>query len=80
MGLERTTAVVQGVRYVYEHGPLRADLREDAARAAASRWGSPRRPDRALHILADHARGIAFLIADGVRPGNQRPRVRLAGA
>ena len=28
--------------------------------------------DRAFYILADHARAMAFLIADGVRPGNQR--------
>jgi alanyl-tRNA synthetase len=28
--------------------------------------------DRAMRIVADHARSMAFLIADGVRPGNQR--------
>ena len=33
--------------------------------------GSSRETDRALYILADHARAMAFLIADGVRPGNQ---------
>jgi alanyl-tRNA synthetase len=36
------------------------------------RMGESETTDRALYILADHARGMAFLIADGVRPGNQR--------
>ena len=33
--------------------------------------GDSETTDRALRIVADHARGMAFLIADGVRPGNQ---------
>ena len=33
--------------------------------------GDSEATDRALRIVADHARGMAFLVADGVRPGNQ---------
>ncbi len=71
MGLERTTAVAQGVRTVYEtdlYTPIFERVREYAGAEA----GQSEATDRTLYILADHARGIAFLIADGVRPGNQR--------
>src|ERR671912_724064 len=71
LGLERTTAVVQGVRYVYDtdlYAPLFEKIREYTGVSV----GDAQPTDRALRIVADHARGMAFLIADGVRPGNQR--------
>ena len=71
MGLERVTAVCQGVRYVYDTD-LYAPLFERASEYTEVRIGASETTDRSLRILADHARGIAFLIADGVRPGNQR--------
>jgi alanyl-tRNA synthetase len=70
MGLERTTAVAQNVHSVYEtdlYAPIFERIRQDSGAA----FGSSRETDRALYILADHARSMAFLIADGVRPGNQ---------
>src|SRR5918998_1604640 len=69
MGLERTAAVVQGVRTVYGtdlYAPVFDRIREESGIGL----GQSEPLDRALHILADHARAIAFLIADGVRPGN----------
>ncbi|MCA1740132.1 MAG: DHHA1 domain-containing protein, partial [Actinobacteria bacterium] len=33
--------------------------------------GSSPGTDQALYVLADHARAMTFLVADGVRPGNQ---------
>src|SRR5919112_480161 len=71
LGLERTTAAVQDVLYVYEtdlYAPILGKVREYTGVEA----GESQATDRALYILADHARGMAFLIADGVRPGNQR--------
>ena len=71
MGLERTVAVVQNVRSVYEtdlYKPVFERIREMSNVAL----GSSSETDRALYVLADHARSMAFLIADGVRPGNQR--------
>lgn len=71
MGLERTVAVVQDVRTVYEtdlYAPIFAKVHE----FSDAKIGASDTVDRALYILADHARAMAFLIADGVRPGNQR--------
>ena len=71
LGLERTTAVVQGVHSVYEtelYAPIFERVREYTGVEA----GGSEATNRTLYILADHARGMALLIADGVRPGNQR--------
>src|ERR687897_137437 len=71
LGLERTTAAVQDVRYVYDTD-LYAPIFEKANEYTGISLGDSESTDRALRIVADHARGMAFLIADGVRPGNQR--------
>jgi len=71
MGLERIAAVMQGARSVYETD-LYAPVIERAREYTGVALGDGEETDRALRILADHARGMAFLIADGVRPGNQR--------
>jgi alanyl-tRNA synthetase len=71
LGLERTTAAVQDVLYVYDtdvYAPILEKIRE----YSGVEVGESDTTDRAIYILADHARGMAFLIADGVRPGNQR--------
>ncbi|MBV9455871.1 MAG: alanine--tRNA ligase [Rubrobacter sp.] len=70
MGLERTTAVAQNVHSVYETD-LYAPIFERIQQDSGATLGSSIETDRALYILADHARAMAFLIADGVRPGNQ---------
>src|SRR5215210_7837254 len=70
IGLERTVAVVQNVRSVYEtdlYAPVFRRIKEETG----IELGGSEVMDRALYILADHARSMAFLIADGVRPGNQ---------
>src|SRR5215212_6892581 len=71
LGLERTTAAVQNVLYVYETD-VYAPILEKVRAYAEVEVGGSEATDRALYILADHARAMAFLIADGVRPGNQR--------
>ena len=71
MGLERTTAAAQDVLYVYQtdvYTPLLEKMREYTGLSL----GTSQATDRALYILSDHVRSMAFLIADGVRPGNQR--------
>lgn len=71
MGLERTVAASQDVRSVYDtdlYAPIFEKIREQNG----VERGQSEEKDRALYILADHARSMAFMIADGVRPGNQR--------
>ena len=71
LGLERTVAAAQNVRTVYETD-LYTPIFEKLRGYTNAQLGNSETIDRALYILADHARGMAFLIADGVRPGNQR--------
>ena len=70
MGLERMAAVLQGVESVYDtdsHRPL-IDLAEELS---GKRYDEDAATTRAMRIVADHAKGASFLIADGVVPSNE---------
>src|SRR5207253_724533 len=43
-------------------------LRRHFEEAGSAQGGDP---GRAARLLSDHARGASFLLADGVRPGNE---------
>ena len=66
MGLERIAAVLQGVQSNYD-----IDLFQTLIRAAARESASADLAAPSLKVLADHIRACAFLIADGVIPGNE---------
>jgi alanyl-tRNA synthetase len=66
MGLERITAVLQGVHSNYE-----IDLFQDLLRAASSVLGGVPTTEASLRVVADHIRSCAFLISDGVMPSNE---------
>ena len=66
MGLERLAAVLQGVHSNYD-----IDLFRDLIRAAAEAVGTQDLESASLRVIADHIRSIAFLILDGVLPGNE---------
>ena len=66
MGLERLAAVLQGVHSNYE-----IDLFRDLIQAAADIVGTKDLESASLRVIADHIRAIAFLINDGVMPGNE---------
>ena len=70
LGLERTTAALQSVLSVYETDAY-TPIIEKITEYTGIEVGASDATDRAFYILADHARAMAFLIADGVRPGNQ---------
>lgn len=70
MGLERLVMVMQGVSSVYDTDLYQAIIQRVAALAGVS-YGRDADTDRALRIVADHARSGTFLIADGVLPGNE---------
>jgi alanyl-tRNA synthetase len=71
LGLERTTAAVQDVLYIYDTD-VYAPIFGRITQYTGLTLGEAESTDRAMRIVADHARSMAFLIADGVRPGNQR--------
>ncbi|MEQ8263979.1 alanine--tRNA ligase [Pseudohaliea sp.] len=66
MGLERIAAVLQGVHSNYE-----IDLFQALIDAAAEIIGVQDRGASSLRVIADHIRSCAFLVADGVLPGNE---------
>ena len=70
MGLERIAAVTQGVATVYD-GDLFAPLIARGAELAGVDAGGSAAIVRALQTMAEHARGAAFLVMDGVLPGNE---------
>ncbi len=66
MGLERITAVLQGVHSNYE-----IDLFQDLLSAASDILGGVDTTEASLRVVADHIRSCAFLISDGVMPSNE---------
>ena len=70
MGLERTAAVMQNKTSVYETD-LFAPLIQKISELAKIGYGSDDAVDTTMRIIAEHSRGIAFLIADGVIPSNE---------
>src|SRR3954468_2700870 len=70
MGLERTTAVLQGKITNYDTDLIRPII-EHAAQLFNVTPDSDARIDTVLRICADHARATEFLIHDGVIPANE---------
>lgn len=66
MGLERISAIMQGV-----HGNYEVDLFANLMNAAAKLLGIENQDQPSLKVIADHIRAVSFLIADGVRPSNE---------
>lgn len=72
MGVERTAAIMQHASSNYDGDVLRGliDLGVEISGRAydpASYEGD----SRSLRIVADHARAATFMLADGIRPGNE---------
>jgi alanyl-tRNA synthetase len=70
MGLDRMAAILQDVPSVYETDLMRP-LVELAEETSGRRYDEGGAVTRAMRIVADHSRGAAFLIADGVVPSNE---------
>ena len=66
MGLERVAAVMQGVHSNYE-----IDLFANLLKATAKILGVRNDGSSSLNVIVDHIRACAFLIVDGVLPGNE---------
>lgn len=71
MGLERLTCVVNQLASNYDTDLLRP-LVKKAELLSKKTYGASNAPDdMAMRVIADHARATAFLIADGLFPGNE---------
>ena len=70
LGLNRLAAIMQGTTSIFETDQIRplVTLGEELSGRA---YGESLETDRALRILADHTRGMSFLVADGVVPSNE---------
>ncbi|EMB48746.1 alanyl-tRNA synthetase [Vibrio mimicus] len=66
MGIERISAIMQGVHSNYE-----IDVFQTLIKAAADAIGYQYLTNQSLRVVADHIRSCAFLIVDGVMPSNE---------
>lgn len=66
MGLERLAAVMQGVANNYD-----TDLFQPLIKAVAKEASLTDFTNTSLRVIADHIRACAFLVSDGVHPGNE---------
>jgi alanyl-tRNA synthetase len=69
-GLERLSAVVQGVRSNYDTDLLRGIIAA-GEKISGKKYGRNEDDDVALRVVADHARATTFLVGDGVLPSNE---------
>ena len=70
MGLERASAIVQNVMSVYETDGYQRIMEWIAGESGVA-YGDSASATKAHRVLADHARGMTFLVGDGVMPSNE---------
>jgi alanyl-tRNA synthetase len=70
MGLERAASVLQNVRSVYETDGYQTIMAWIAAESGVA-YGDSEAATKAHRVIADHGRGMTFLVGDGVTPANE---------
>jgi alanyl-tRNA synthetase len=70
MGLDRVTAVIQGVAGNYDSDLLRP-LITFTEKLSGKKYGVDAEIDVAFRVIADHSRATSFMIADGIVPSNE---------
>ncbi len=70
LGLERMAVILQGVDSVFQTDAF-SPLVELAEEMSGRSYDDDPTTTRAMRIIADHSRGMTFLIADGVVPSNE---------
>jgi alanyl-tRNA synthetase len=70
LGLERTASMQQDVISVYETDGYQRIMDWIEAESGVG-WQSSEKATKAHRIIADHGRGMTFLVADGVMPSNE---------
>ncbi len=70
MGLERLTAVIQGVTSNYDTDLFTPIIRF-VEKIAGITYGQNAESDVSIRVIADHSRAVTFLIGDGILPSNE---------
>ncbi len=70
MGLERVSAVMQGVKSNYDIDILQGIIRH-IERLTGKQYGADDKDNVSMRVIADHARAVTFLICDGALPSNE---------
>jgi alanyl-tRNA synthetase len=70
LGLERTASIQQSVISVYETDGYQKIMDWIESESGVA-WTSSEKATKAHRIIADHGRGMTFLVADGVSPSNE---------
>ena len=70
MGLERISAILQGVQSNYETD-LFKPIFQEIEKISHGPYGKDPRSDISIRVIADHSRASTFLINDGVLPSNE---------
>ena len=70
LGLERTAQIVQQVASVYDTDGYQTIMRWIASESGVA-YGDSVDATKAHRVLADHGRGMTFLVSDGVTPSNE---------
>jgi len=70
MGLERLTAVIQGVQSNYDTD-LFAPIIRFVEKISGKKYGGNADNDTSIRVIADHSRAVTFLIGDGILPSNE---------
>jgi len=70
MGLERLTAVIQGVQSNYDTDLFTPIIRF-VEKVSGKTYGQNADNDVSIRVIADHSRAVTFLIGDGILPSNE---------
>ncbi len=71
MGFERLCMAVQGVTSNYDTDIFRSIISE-IEKLSGKEYGNDEKTDIAMRVIADHLRAVAFAIADGQLPSNNK--------
>jgi alanyl-tRNA synthetase len=70
MGLERLTAVIQGMKSNYDTD-LFSPIIRFMEKTSGKTYGKNAENDVSIRVIADHSRALTFLIGDGITPSNE---------
>ncbi|KJF44689.1 alanine--tRNA ligase [Draconibacterium sediminis] len=71
MGFERLCMVLQGVQSNYDTDVFQSTIAE-IGKLCNKKYGEDEKVDIAMRVIADHLRAVAFAIADGQLPSNNK--------